>query len=313
MELGTLKRIDLRNYWKHEALDFTPWLAQPENIALLADEVGIEIQVTQAEASVGRYNVDILAEEESTGKKIIIENQLETTDHTHLGQLITYAAGLEAEFVIWIVRQVREEHRQAVDWLNEQTDEHINLFIVRAELWQIENSPPALKFNVICRPNEWKRSVRKSGQDDNLSDTKLKQLEFWQQLKEYAETNHPEMKLRTPRAQHWYDISIGRSDRFVRLITDSQNDRVRCELYIPDSLELYNAFRNCKDRIEAELDVTESLQWMELPEKKTSRIRAVHLFRLEDESTWEDAFLWLIDMSQKFKNVFAKEWQVDLE
>ena len=187
MKLGKLNRVDLREYWKHEALDFTRWLADPENIELLSDEVGIGIQVTQTEANVGRFNVDILAEEENTGRKIIIENQLEITDHSHLGQLITYAAGLEAEFVLWIVRDVREEHRQAVDWLNEHTDEHLNFFLVGIELWQIENSPPAPKFTVISRPNEWKRSVRSSTQDGELTDTRTKQLEFWQQLKEFAE------------------------------------------------------------------------------------------------------------------------------
>src|SRR5512135_1175583 len=99
MKLGTLKRIDLREYWKHESLDFTKWLSEPDNISLLSDEVGIGIEVTQTEASVGRFNVDILGQEENTGHKIIIENQLEATDHAHLGQLITYAAGIEAQYV----------------------------------------------------------------------------------------------------------------------------------------------------------------------------------------------------------------------
>ena len=147
MKLGKLTRVDLREYWKHEALDFTRWLAEPENIELLADEIGIGIQITQTEASVGRFNVDILAEEENTGRKIIIENQLEMTDHTHLGQLITYAAGLDAEFVVWIVRDVREEHQQAVDWLNEHTDEGINFFLVAIELWRIADSSPCAEIH----------------------------------------------------------------------------------------------------------------------------------------------------------------------
>ena len=207
MKLGTLQRIDLRGYWKHEALDFTRWLSEPENIALLSDAVGIGIEVIQTEASVGRFNVDILAQEENTDRKIIIENQLETTDHAHLGQLITYAAGLEAQYVIWIVKEVREEHRQAVDWLNEHTDEDINFFLVAIELWQIGNSDPAPKFSIISRPNEWKKSVRTSAYDGNLSDTKTKQLEFWQQLKEFATEMHPELRLRTPRPQHFGMIS----------------------------------------------------------------------------------------------------------
>ncbi len=309
MKLGKLNRVDLREYWKHEALDFTRWLSDPDNIELLSDEVGIGLQVTQTEASVGRFNVDILAEEENTGRKIIIENQLETTDHSHLGQLITYAAGLEAEFVIWIVRDVREEHRQAVDWLNEHTDEQINFFLVGIELWQIENSPPAAKFTVISRPNEWKRSVRSSTQDGDLTDTRTKQLEFWQQLKEFAATSHPELKLRAPRPQHWFDIAIGRSDCHVSLVVDSREDKVRCELYIPDSKDLYQIFLSRRDEIEKELGIAESLEWQELPGKKASRIRALHGFGFGDVTTWEEAFRWLTETTSRFKRVFAKDWK----
>jgi RecB family endonuclease NucS len=116
MKIAKLDKVDLRELWRHEALDFTKWLAEPDNLELLSDEIGIGIELVQTEANVGRYNVDILAQEENTGKKIIIENQLESTDHAHLGQLITYAAGLEAEYIIWLVREARDEHQQAVDW-----------------------------------------------------------------------------------------------------------------------------------------------------------------------------------------------------
>lgn len=309
MKLGKLKRVDLREYWKHEALDFTSWLAEPENIELLSDEIGIGMQIKQTEASVGRFNVDILAEEENTGRKIIIENQLEMTDHSHLGQLITYAAGLEAEFAVWIVRDVREEHRQAIDWLNEHTDEQINFFLVAIELWQIEDSPPAPKFNVISRPNEWKRAVRTSAQDGDLKDTKTKQLEFWQQLKEFAATSHPELKLRTPRPQYWFDVAIGRSDCHISLIVDSRENKVRCELYIPDSKELYQALLSCREEIEKELNILETLDWQELPGKKASRIRVVQEFNFADVSTWETAFAWLTETTTKFKRVFVKDWK----
>lgn len=309
MKLGKLTRVDLRQYWKHEAIDFTKWLAEPHNIALLADELGIDMQVLQTEASVGRFNVDILAAEENTGSKIIIENQLEMTDHGHLGQLITYAAGLEAEFVVWIVRDVREEHQQAVDWLNEHTDDKLNFFLVAIELWQIEGSPPAPKFNVICRPNEWKRSIRGGAQDGDLTDTKTKQLEFWQQLKEFVATNRPELKLRTPRPQHWFNVAIGRSDCNISLVADSREDKVRCELYIPNSKELYQTLLMHMAAIEQELGMPEPLEWQELPNKKASRIRAVKDFDFSDSSTWNDAFAWLTDTAVRFKRVFAKDWE----
>lgn len=308
MKLGTLKRIDLREYWKHEAFDFTKWLSEPENIVLLSDEVGIGIEVTQMEASVGRFNVDILAKEENTGRKIIIENQLDATDHSHLGQLITYAAGLEAQYVIWIVREVREEHRQAVDWLNEHTDEDISFFIVAIELWQIGESDPAPKFSIISRPNEWKKSVRTSAQDGDLTDTKTKQLEFWQQLKEFAADHHPELRLRTPRPQHWYDVAIGRSDCHIAFTADSRENQVRCELYIPDSKDLFKSFLASKVQIEKELDLSGVLEWQELPGKKASRIRARHGFIFDDATTWNEAFQWLSETALRFNKVFSKKW-----
>jgi Domain of unknown function (DUF4268) len=307
-KLGKLKRVDLRDYWKHEALNFTRWLAEVDNIALLSDEVGIEIQVTQTEANVGRFNVDILGEEENTGRKIIVENQLEMTDHSHLGQLITYAAGLEAEFIIWIVRDVREEHRQAVDWLNEHTDEHINFFLVAIELWQIEDSRPAAKFAVISRPNEWKRSVRTTDRETDLTDTKTKQLEFWQSLKEFAANTRPELKLRTPRPQHWFDMAIGRSDCHVALTVMARENKVGCELYIPDDKELYQSLLARKCEIETDLDLAEPLEWMELPSKKASRIRAYKDCQFGETASWQPAFEWLADSALRFKRVFAKDW-----
>ena len=307
MKLGTLKRIDLRKYWRHEALNFTRWLSEPENIAILSDEVGIGIEVTQTEASVGRFNVDILAQEENTGRKIIIENQLETTDHCHLGQLITYAAGLEAQYIIWIVREVREEHSQAVDWLNEHTVGDISFFLIVLELWQIGDSDPAPKFSVISRPNEWKKSVRVA-QDGDLTATKTTQLEFWQQLKEFASEKYPELRLRTPRPQHWYDVSIGRADRHVCFTVYSRENQVGCDLYIPDSKELYMTFLASKAQIENELGIDEPLDWQELSGKKACRIRLWHPFTFTDSTTWNEAFDWLSRTAIRFKKVFSKDW-----
>ncbi len=146
---GKLKNLDLRDYWKHVALHFTQWLAEEENLQELGDEVGLDIKLIQTEAGVGKFSVDILAEEETSGKKIVIENQLEATNHSHLGQILTYAAGIEAEYIIWVVREVRDKHRQAIEWLNEHTDEKVNFFLVRIELWQIGTSEPAPRFMVV--------------------------------------------------------------------------------------------------------------------------------------------------------------------
>ena len=149
VNLSRLKQVDLREAWQHEAYDFTKWLAENENIELLSDEIGVEIVIIEKEASVGRFNVDILAEESNTGNNIIIENQLEKTDHDHLGKLITYAAGIDAGIVIWVVKETQEEHQQAVEWLNEKTNTELSFFLVQIELWQIDDSNYAPKINAV--------------------------------------------------------------------------------------------------------------------------------------------------------------------
>jgi hypothetical protein len=135
--LGRLTKIDLRNAWKNEEADFTPWLSEDENINLISDAIGIEITNVQTEVKAGNFETDILAEEVQKGRKIVIENQLESTNHAHLGKLLSYAAVHDAAYVIWIVKDARDEHRQAIDWLNDHTDEHLNFFLLKIELWQI--------------------------------------------------------------------------------------------------------------------------------------------------------------------------------
>lgn len=308
MKIAKLDKVDLRELWRHEALDFTKWLAEPDNLELLSDEIGIGIELVQTEANVGRYNVDILAQEENTGKKIIIENQLESTDHAHLGQLITYAAGLGAEYIIWLVREARDEHQQAVDWLNEHTDEKSNFFLVVVELWKIGDSSPAVKFSVVSRPNDWKKTVRGTGSDSEQTETKTMQLEFWQQLRNYVAQKYPELKLRKPAAQHWYDVAIGCSDCHACLTVLSREDKVGCELYIPRSKELFAQLLKRKDSIEKDLGLEGKLDWQELPERKASRIRTFAPFDFDDETTWENAFRWLAETCIRFKKTFSKDW-----
>lgn len=160
VSLSTLEEIkDLRSVWPHEALDFTPWLA--DNIDLLADAVGLDITVDETESSVGDFNVDIYASETGTDRKIIIENQLGDTDHDHLGKLITYASGKSADVIIWVVKHAREEHKAAVEWLNAHTDDKIAFFLSEIKLYRIGNSEPAVKFEIIERPNDWEKEIKR--------------------------------------------------------------------------------------------------------------------------------------------------------
>lgn len=304
MELANLNKVSIREIWKNEASDFTQWLAQPENIALLSDEIGIDVKLVKTEADVGRFSVDILAEEENTGRKIIIENQLESTDHGHLGQIITYASGYDAEIIIWVVKEVKDEHKQAIDWLNEHTDEGVNFFIIQIEVWQIADSPCAPKFQIISQPNDWAKAMKKSASEVGLTDTKIMQLDFWNKFRAFAEEKGTSLRLRKTRPQHWYDIRIGSSDMHISLTINTQADQLGCEIYIPDSKELYSNLLANKEKIEEELG--EKITWMELQSKKASRLKLSKDVDLEDIDRWTEYFDWLKCKAERFKDVFGK-------
>lgn len=304
MQLSKIDKVDLREVWKHEALDFTNWLAKPENLELLSDEIGIGISLIQTEASVGNFNVDILAEEENTGRKIIIENQLDSTNHDHLGKIITYASGLDAEIIVWIVKSVRDEHKQAIDWLNEHTDDKINVFAIQMEVWKIADSPYAPKFRIIAEPNDWAKAVKKVTTKSELTDTKLLQLEFWSKFKEYVQDNNANIKLRKTRPQHWYNIAFGSSSAHISLTINSQSEQMACGIYIPDSKLLFAALLKNKDKIENEL--SEQLDWEELPDKKASRIILKTDGDLFNQDNWEQYHSWMLEKVADFQKVFGK-------
>ena len=304
MNLGKLKKIELREGWKHEAIDFTKWLALEENLKLLSDEIGFDIKLIQTEAKVGSFNVDILAEEETTGHKIIIENQLEITDHDHLGKIITYASGYDARVIVWVVKDVREEHRKAIDWLNENTNEEIGFYLLKIELWQIADSPFAPKFEIISKPNDWAKAVKSSAESSELTDIKIKQLQFWDDFKSFAKQRNTKLRFQKSYPQHWTNISIGNSDCHISLTINSRDGLLGVEIYIPDNKELYAHFLNHKPEIEAVLG--ETLEWMELPNKKASRVKSTAIGDFEDQNKWNDYFEWLMKEAERFQNVFPK-------
>lgn len=304
VNLGKLKKVDLRRAWKHESDDFTNWLAGDENLSLLSDEIGVDIKLIQTEADVGKFNVDILAEEENTGRKIIIENQLEITNHDHLGKIITYASGYDAEIIIWIVKDVREEHQQAIDWLNNHSDEQANFFLIKMELWQIGKSDFAPNFQKISEPNDWAKAVKKSSMQGNLSEAKLLQLDFWGKFKEYSQSKKTKLRLRKAVPQHWYDISLGSASCHISLTVNSQNDSIACEIYISDSKELFYFLERNKKAIEKELDT--KVEWLSLEGKKASRIKLTRGAEFTKRENWENYFEWLKTNAEKFHKVFNK-------
>jgi hypothetical protein len=301
--LSKLNKVDLRDVWGHEASDFTNWLAQQENLDSLSEAIGIDIKLIQIEANVGRFNVDILAEEESSGRKIIIENQLEDTNHDHLGKIITYASGYDAEIVIWIVREVREEHQKAIEWLNEHTDENISFFLIKIELWQIEGSNPAPRFDVLVSPNEWAKAIKTNPPGGELTDTKLQQLDFWTKFKDFVRTKDANIRLQTPRPQHWYNVSMGSSDAHVALTLNSRENLLGCDIYINRNKDLFNFLRERKEDIEKEIG--EKAEWVDAP--VASRIKiSKGVSEVFDQNEANHYFAWLFEKTILFQKVFGK-------
>lgn len=304
MKLGKFKQVALREIWKHEALDFTNWLAMEDNLELLSEELEISIVNAQTEVGVGKFSVDILAEDEN-GHKIIIENQLETSNHDHLGKIITYASGLQAETVIWVVKSAREEHEQAVNWLNEHTNEKANFFLIEIEAWKIDNSAPAPRFNIIAKPNDWAKTIKQSGTGNKLTELKLKQQEFWTKLREYGEEHSKYVKSwQKTNPRHWYSITIGTSKAHLSATINSQTQFVGFELYISDDKELYNKLFIKKSSIEKQLGYT--LDWQELPNKKASRIIVTKPGNFLDEKDSEMLLIWIFERIEDFTRVFKK-------
>jgi hypothetical protein len=260
-KLGRLAKVEVREVWRHEAHDFSAWLVKPENLELLSDTIGIQIEPTGTEIGVGRFRIDILAEEPVTGHKIIIENQLEATNHDHLGKVITYAAGLDAKYLIWIVKDVLPEHLKAIEWLNEHLDDEISCFLIKIEVWQIGDSKPAPRFEVIGIKNDWAATVKRTTSTGELSDVRVLQLEFWEYICNYFRERDSQIKLQTPRPRRYLNFSMGNSIASVILILSPQKNRIACELYINNDKLLYSFLQEREDQIKASLG--SQVQWFE--------------------------------------------------
>ena len=298
--LGTIKRIsDLRTIWPHEAYDFSKWLAQEENLALLSETIGINLSLEGLESPIGAFSVDIFATEGGTDRKVIIENQLEDTNHDHLGKIITYAAGKDADVIIWIVKRARDEHKQAIEWLNKHTDENIGFFLLEIELWMIDNSLPAPKFNVVERPNDWAKNMKAV---EGLSDTKRLQQEYWLAFVDYAFSRQDfsmNFSKRKAHPHHWYDMSVGSSTISISLNTNSQKKLIGASIYFSDDKSLFERYKENRTEIEDELGC--KLLWREA--SKDCRILAQHKNDIKTPETWNDAFEWYCSIALKYKAI----------
>ena len=312
-EFGRLKEVDLRAAWESEATDFTPWLAKAENLRLLGDTIGIELELESQEKGVGPFRADILCKDTSDGSWVLIENQLEKTNHTHLGQLITYAAGLNAVTIVWISEKFTEEHRAALDWMNEKTDEKIRLFGIEVKVFQIGNSAPAPKFEIISQPNDWTKTVQHAAESGReFTDHKLLQQKFWREFRQFMEEKESFVRCQKASPQHWLNHSIGRSGFHLASIlsmwnsvTEKKGAEIRSELYVTGASAKadFVALESQKSDIEKALGFP--LFWHNPENKHMCRIYARKDINFVDEKNWPECFKWLKEHLEAMHKVLA--------
>lgn len=320
--LGKLERIDLRDIWLSEASHFTPWLAREENLLILGETLGIELELEAQERSVGPFRADILCKDIGTNAWVLIENQLERTDHSHLGQLLTYASGLEAVTIVWIAARFTEEHRSTLDWLNRITDETFRFFGVEVELWRIGASAAAPRFNIVSKPNNWNKHVTQAARaidEAGLSDTRALQVAYWGCLGAVLMARGgPLARERRPQPQSWMSYPVGRSGFNINASMSRPRRFVRAEIYIsnPDAKAFFHLLYSQKSEIEADLGY--ALDWEELPEGRDTRISiSLRDVDPENEADWARQHEWLAvrlnELNRAFVNrvrsLDAQSWQ----
>lgn len=312
-KLGRLARVGrIRDVWPDEARDFTPWLARPENLAVLSDALGLGedgLEYEAEEASVGPFRADIVCRDITSPERrvVLIENQFGRSDHDHLGKLFTYASGLKANTVVLVGEEIREEHRQALTWMNSITDEDHRFFGREVELWRIGDSEPAPRFNVVVEPNEWARQVAVAAGSSGAAASELKQgyVRYWEAFVDTlgAKTNslHPGK----PKPKQWMTFRSGRSGIYFAVGATQRDRYIRVSLVIQteNAKELFEELLRSKDEISACVGVP--LEWDSLPHAQRS---IVHLTLKNvapmDQTDWVRQHNWLSEYLIKFSACF---------
>lgn len=313
LDFFDLEAQDVREYWTHEAQDFTPWLAESiraEDASHLEDVLGLDLDVREIEKRVGNYHVDIVAEVVDDGRNVVIENQLGSSDHDHLGKAIAYAAGVDADIIVWIAPKFNDEHRDAIQWLNRNSREGIDLFAIRLEVWRIGDSPPAVRLNPVEDPSEWKEKAQRA--EGELTETKKLQEEYWTQFRDVIETSNTRLRTRKTKPQHWYNNPIGKSGFMLQFTVNTVENNLYCQLIIRDDAEAYRELEEQKDSIETEIG--EEMIWRPPEDAQGDSNRAKISLRrsgnLFDKDSWEEYHEWMLIRGERFHDVFYDRIQV---
>ena len=312
--LKQLTPVDLSEVWTTEPQHFTPWLAREENLTRLGETLGIDLELEAQEINIGGFRADLLCKNTVDDSWVLIENQLEATDHRHVGQLLTYAAGLDASTVIWIARTFRSEHCAMLDWQNRITDERYRFFGIEVKVWQIENSARAVQFDVVSSPNDWSRDVSRNTQraaNPELSETEQLMRKFWTGLREYMTDNGSSVNCPAPTTRKYLQFSIGRTTFALQAWVTSTNREMGIRLYMAGNSSKAHYHLLQEQQAEIHTEFGETLEWHELPDKESSRISLSKASADPlDENNWFHQYGWFTEKLERFNQVFRPRIQV---
>jgi len=311
-ELADIEEVSVTEFFEHEEQDFTPWLADNIDYLTQKDILNIPLDVQQTEAPIGRYWADIIAEDPEGDRTVIIENQFGGTDHSHLGQSLVYSAGKNADVVVWIAEEFTDEHLSAFRWLNNRTDKEASFFAVEVSLQRIQDSPYAIEFNTLERPDAWREQVNK----ENLSSTQREQQQFWNKFIEYAnEQDLSRFVSRQPSTRASYAISIGHGNTYIRPTARFSTDELIAMIRFKNKNKDFDgvnqqAFEETLEEAVREINpsnftsnVADSIEWDRANEGQS--YDHVYLHRedvhFDDTSSWEAYFEWLLEATQLYE------------
>ena len=305
IEFAEIEEVELTDIWRNEATDFTPWLAQ--NVDALGAALGLELELVRTEAAVGGFSCDILARDLGANRLVVIENQIKPTDHGHLGQLITYASGLGGEAIVWVAKKLRDEHRQAIEWLNERTKPGTDFWGVEIKVIKIGDSKPAYQFQVVAAPFEGETAPPilspEPGGESPLSE--LYRGYFQRLINELREVHHF-TNARIAQPQSWYAFSSGAAG--LNYVAAFGRNRVTVHLAIQfgtsaENKAYFDLLMREHEAIEQEFrSADEELVWERMDDRQMSRVSLYRSGSIRDDT---QALLDMEGCLLKFRHVFG--------
>ncbi len=307
--LSRLEEVDVRDVWNSEPYDFTPWLAK--NIADLGTVLGLELEAAEPESPVGDFSLDLYSRDINDRRVVVIENQLGTTDHDHLGKLLTYAGGKGAQVVVWVAGRFRPEHRAAIDWLNQRTDTDTAFFGVQIETWKIGDSDPAARLNLVAWPNDWQRQTARRHSNSEPTPKMERYREFFQKLMDELRERHAFTNANVAMPTNYYNFKSGIPGiHYTAAFMNNGKAVAQLTLYKGDktiNLEFFNSLKSRETEFAEEIG--EELVWDPRENAVYCQVRIERDGRIDDTEMLDDIHRWMIERLLKIRNVFGPHIQ----